>query len=159
MSNADENRAKAVAADLQNLYGIDVMRKMMTHGEYSPMGELLGMKITEVQDGKVTLQAMPHLKFYNPLMRIHGGYTATLIDTAMGSAVFTKMSAGQGAGTINLNVSYVGKIDIETGLLTVTGQILHAGRTLLTAEAHVTDAKGKLLAHGTGTFLVYPKVG
>ena len=157
MAISDKDRAKSIAEALNRMDGIDVMRKMMTTGETSPMGELLGIEITHVDDGKVVLQAMPQMKFYNPLMRIHGGYTATLIDTAMGSAVFTKMQAGQGAGTINLNVSYVGKIDVETGLLTITGQILHAGRTILTAEAKLQDQNGKILAHGTGTFLVYLK--
>ena len=157
MSNTDEERARSIAADLQHLDGIDVMRKMMINGDYSPMGQLLGMMITSVEDGKITLQAMPQIKFYNPLMRIHGGYTATLIDTAMGSAVFTKMLAGQGAGTVNLNINYVRKIDVETGILNVTGQVLHAGRSMLTAQAHVRDSNDKLLAHGMGTFLVYPK--
>ena len=157
MAISDEDRAISIADALKNMNGIDVMRNMMTTGETSPMGALLGIKIKSVEDGKVVLQAIPQIKFYNPLMRIHGGYTATLIDTAMGSAVFTKMQAGQGAGTINLNISYVGKIDIETGLLNITGQILHAGRTMLTAEAKLQDQNGKLLAHGTGTFLVYPK--
>jgi uncharacterized protein (TIGR00369 family) len=56
-----------------------------------------------------------------------------------------------------LNVNYVRKIELETGELIATGTVLHAGRTMLTAEAKVTDAAGKLYAHGTGTFLVYPK--
>lgn len=152
-----EQRSKAIATELQSKSGIEVMRQMMNSGEASPMGDLLGMKIVAVEDGKVTVEAIPQTQFYNPLMRIHGGYTATLIDTAMGSAVFTKMQAGQGVGTVVLNVNYVGKIDIETGKITITGQVLHAGRTMLTAEAQVKDASGKLLAHGTGTFLVYPK--
>ena len=95
MAISDKDRAKSIAEALNRMDGIDVMRKMMTTGETSPMGELLGIKITHVDDGKVVLQAMPQMKFYNPLMRIHGGYTATLIDTAMGSAVFTKMQAGK----------------------------------------------------------------
>ena len=157
MTISDEDRAKSIADALKNMNGIDVMRNMMTTGDTSPMGELLGIKLISVENGRVIMQAMPQMKFYNPLMRIHGGYTATLIDTAMGSAVFTKMQASQGAGTINLNISYVGKIDVETGLLTITGQILHAGRTMLTAEAKLQDQNGKLMAHGTGTFLIYPK--
>ena len=113
MTISDEDRAKSIADALKNMNGIEVMCNMMTTGDTSPMGELLGIKIVSVEDGRVIMQAMPQMKFYNPLMRIHGGYTATLIDTAMGSAVFTKMQAGQGAGTINLNISYVGKIDVD----------------------------------------------
>ena len=148
---------KSIVEDLQTHSGLDVMRMMMNEGEASPMGDLLGLEIVGVEDGKVTIEATPQVQFYNPLLRIHGGYTATLIDTAMGSAVFTKMHVGQGAGTVVLNINYVGKIEVETGKLTIIGQVLHSGRTMLTAEAQVRDSNGKLLAHGTGTFLVYPK--
>ena len=152
-----EHNAEQIFAQFNALPGIEFVRSMMNKGEYSPMGELLGIKVVAVDDGRVTIEAMPAQKFYNPMLRIHGGYVATLIDTAMGSAVLTKMGAGQGVGTIVLNVNYVGKIDVATGLLRGTGQVLHAGRTMLTAECKLTDIKGKLLAHGTGTFLVYPK--
>jgi uncharacterized protein (TIGR00369 family) len=60
-------------------------------------------------------------------------------------------------GTIALNISYVRKIDVATGPLIATATVLHAGRTILTAEAKVEDAAGVLYAHGTGTFMVYPK--
>ena len=88
---------------------------------------------------------------------MHGGFAATAIDTALGSAVMTKLAADTGFGTIELKVNYVRKIDAQTGLLTCRGTVIHAGRTMLTADAKLADAKGVLYAHGSGSFMVYPK--
>ena len=60
-------------------------------------------------------RAFPSPKFYNPQMRMHGGYAATLIDSATGCAVQTKLPAGIGYGTIELKVNYVRKIDAVDG--------------------------------------------
>ena len=89
-------------------------------------------------------------------MRMHGGYAATLIDSALGCAVQTRLPAEIAYGTIELKVNYVRKIDAATGRLICTGNVIHAGRTMFTADAKITDGNGKLYAHGSGTFLVYP---
>ena len=75
----------------------------------------------------------------------------------MGCAVMTKVPEGLSYGTIDMNVKFVRKIDVATGLLTATATVVHAGRTMLTVEARVADAAGKLYAHGSGSFMVYPK--
>jgi uncharacterized protein (TIGR00369 family) len=80
-----------------------------------------------------------------------------LIDTALGSAVLSKLPKATGVGTVQLSVNFVRKIDIATGLIYATAHVLHAGRTMLTAECKVADQAGVLYAHGTGTFMVYPK--
>jgi acyl-coenzyme A thioesterase PaaI-like protein len=69
----------------------------------------------------------------------------------------TKLGKGVGYGTVELKVNFVRKIDLETGPLLLPANVLHAGRTMLTAECKVADAAGLLYAHGSGTFLVYPK--
>jgi uncharacterized protein (TIGR00369 family) len=156
MSDA-EARARAVNEDFQNLTGLDFLRKQMDGVEKSPMATLLGLSILDARDGMVKVQAVPTAEYYNPMMRIHGGFIATLIDTALGSAILSKLPKGTGVGTVVLNVNYVRKIEIATGPIIATAKVLHAGRTMLTAEAKVEDANGVLYAHGTGTFLVYPK--
>ena len=122
----------------------------------SAMAETMEMRLIALGDGTATFEAAPSPKFCNPQMRVHGGYAATLIDSAMGCAVQTKLPANTGYGTIELKVNYVRKIDAATGRMLCTGNVLHAGRTMFTAEAKLTDEKGKLYAHGSGTFLVYP---
>ena len=121
------------------------------------MAETMNMRLIAVEDGSATFEAFPSPKYYNPQMSLHGGYAATLIDSATGCAVQTKLQAGVGYGTIELKVNYVRKIDSEVGRLLCTGTVIHAGRTMLTADAKLTDENGKLYAHGSGTFLVYPK--
>lgn len=157
MKNSDQEKAKAVNNEFNALSGLQFLRHQMALGENSPMGTLMNISVIAVEDGMVKLQAVPEAKFYNPMLRIHGGFAATLIDSALGSAVLSKLGVGVGVGTVALNVNYVRKIDVSTGAIVATANVLHAGRTMLTAEAKVHDSAGVLYAHGTGTFLVYPK--
>ena len=136
--------------------GLEYLRSLLKDWHGSAMAETMNMRLIAVDDGSATFEAFPSPKYYNPQMRLHGGYAATLIDSATGCAVQTKLPARVGYGTVELKVNYVRRIDAETGRLLCTGNVIHAGRTLLTAEAKVTDEAGKLYAHGSGTFLVYP---
>jgi uncharacterized protein (TIGR00369 family) len=120
------------------------------------MAETMNMRLIAADEGSATFEAFPSPKYYNPQQRVHGGYAATLIDSALGCAVQTKLPAGIGYGTIELKVNYVRKIDAAIARLLCVGQVIHSGRTMLTAEAKVVDEAGKLYAHGSGTFLVYP---
>ena len=137
--------------------GLDYLRRMLKDWHASPMGEVMGMRLVAVADGSATFEATPSPRYYNPQMRMHGGYCATLIDSAMGCAVQTKLAAKTGYGTIEMKINYVRKLTEETGRITCTGTVIHSGRTMFTAEAKVMDAAGKLYAHGSGTFLVYPE--
>lgn len=137
--------------------GLDYLRGLISDWRGSAMAETMNMRLIAADDGSATFEATPTPAYFNPQMRVHGGYAATLIDSAMGCAVQTKLAANTGYGTIELKVNYVRKIDGKTGRLICKGSIIHAGRTLFTAEARVVDAEGKLYAHGSGTFMVYPK--
>jgi len=143
--------------DFQNLTGLEYLRRMIAGSLRSPMADTSNMQLIAVADGTATFEAHPTEKFYNPQARVHGGYTATLLDSAMGCAVQTKMPPGVAFGTIELKINYVRKIDVQTGRLICTGNVLHFGRAMSTAEGRVLDEAGKLYAHGSGTFLVYPK--
>ncbi len=122
-----------------------------------PMMELMNQTVTSIGDGEATITCLPEEKFQNSMGRMHGGFVATLIDSAMGCAVHTKVPEGAKFGTIDMNVKFVRKIEVSTGLLIATAQVVHAGRTLLTVEAKVADQAGKLYAHGSGSFMVYPQ--
>jgi uncharacterized protein (TIGR00369 family) len=136
--------------------GLDYLRQRIRDWHGSAMAETMNMRLIAVDDGSATFEAFPSPRYYNPQMRVHGGYAATLIDSATGCAVQTKLAAGVGYGTIELKVNYVRKMVAESGRLLCTGTVIHAGRTMLTAEARIVDENGKLYAHGSGTFLVYP---
>jgi acyl-CoA thioesterase len=122
----------------------------------APMLKHMNLSVVAAGDGTAKVTALPAPQFANQMGRMHGGYVATLIDTVLGCAVMSRLPDGTGYGTVDLNVKFVRKIDVETGPLTATAEVLHAGRTMLTAVASVADASGRLYAHGAGTFLVYP---
>ena len=142
--------------DFANFTGMEFLQEMIRTGNSSPMATLLNMKLIEVSDGKAVFEALPSEQFYNPQMRVHGGFMATLLDSALGCAVQTKLGRGVGYGTIELKVNYVRKLVAETGRLICTATVLHAGRTMLTSEGRVAGPDGKLYAHGSATFLVFP---
>ncbi len=137
--------------------GLEYLRAVIADGTNYPFGTLLNINLIEAGDGTAVLTAKLSYQFFNPMLRVHGGYLATLMDSSLGSAVLTKLPQGAGAGTVNLNVSYVRKVDMESGLLTARATVLHSGRSMLSATAEITDAQGKLCVHGTGTFLIYMK--
>jgi uncharacterized protein (TIGR00369 family) len=137
--------------------GLEFLRDLIARGDASPMGNTMNQRVVVAGDGSAVVEAIPDARFLNTMQRMHGGFIATLIDTGLGCAVMTKLGKGVGYGTIELKVNFVRKIDLETGPLRCTANVLHAGRTMLTAECKVADKAGLLYAHGSGTFLVYPK--
>jgi uncharacterized protein (TIGR00369 family) len=151
------SHASGVFERFQNMTGLEYLRDAIAHKRNYPFGALLGMWVTEAEDGMAVVESIPGYQHYNPMMRVHGGFLASLVDSSLGSAVLTKLPAGAGAGTVDLNIHYVKKVDVGTGRLFARAVALHAGRTMLTAETKITDAQGKLYVHGSGTFIVYPK--
>ena len=139
-----------------SLTGLEQAHQLLRTGAGGPMMQLLNLLVEEIAVGRCVIGAVPEARFENSMGRMHGGFAATLIDTAMGWAVLSKLPARVGFGTIDLGIKYVRKLECNTGKIFTTATVLHAGRTMLTAEAKVADASGVLYAHGTGTFLVYP---
>lgn len=136
--------------------GLAAIRQRLKSGELSAMHAHMNMKTVDVGEGWSVIEATARPEFDNAYCRTHGGFAATLIDTALGVAVMAHLPAGTPAGTIDLNIKYVRKIDPATGKLFARGKVVHGGRTLITAEARVEDASGVLYAHGSGSFLIYP---
>lgn len=93
---------------------------------------------------------------YNPIGSVHGGWAATIMDSALGCAVHTKMQAGMGYSTIEFKVHLVRPIFEHTGEVICEGNVVHIGRTIATSEATLKTIDGKLLAHGTETCAIFP---
>jgi uncharacterized protein (TIGR00369 family) len=146
-----------VAGDFDNLTGREFLERIWAGPGASPLGVLLNMRLIDVGDGTAIFEATPSRKFYNPQQRCHGGFAASLIDSALGCAVQTKLGKGVRYGTVELKVNYVRPIFEETGPVTCTGNVIHSGSRMSTAEARVVDGTGKLYAHGSGTFMVFDR--
>ncbi len=107
------------------------------------------------ENGAVAFSSIPGFRHYNPIGSVHGGYAATLLDSAMGLAVHTTLPAGTGYTTLEFKVSFIRGMSKDTGPVRTEGKVLNAGRRAATAEARIVDAKGRLLSHATTTCLVF----
>ena len=107
------------------------------------------------EPGVVTFHSVPGFRHYNPIGSVHGGYAAILLDSAMGLAVQTMLPAGTGYTTLEFKISFIKGMTEDTGPVRSEGRTLNVGRRAATAEARITDAKGRLLAHATTTCLVF----
>ena len=119
------------------------------------MAQTVGYDIVEAERGRVVVALVPTGALLNPAGTVHGGLTATLLDTCMGLAVHTTLEKGVSQTTLEFKISLVRPITPETGLIRAEGKVLNAGRRIGTAEGRVTDSNGRLLAHGTTTCLIF----
>jgi len=120
-----------------------------------PIAELLGFALETVEEGRAVFAGEPGEHHYNPIGAVHGGLAATLLDSAMGCAVQSRLPARTPWTTLELGVSFVRPIAADTGRVLAEGTLIHLGRTIATAHGRVTSERtGKLLAHGTTTCLM-----
>lgn len=119
-----------------------------------PICMLMGFMLTEVSQGRAVFTATPAEYHYNPIGVVHGSLAAALLDSAMGCAVQSTLPAGVGYTTLDIHVNFVRPLTHDTGTVTCAGTVIHVGGRMATAEALLTDAAGKLYAHGTTTCLI-----
>jgi uncharacterized protein (TIGR00369 family) len=146
----------AAAAAGTELSGIEYMLAILD-GKIPPppIAVTLRMAVVDVGDGEATFEGLPGEEHFNPIGVVHGGYAATLLDSAMGCAVHTTLPAGVGYTTLTLETKFVRPIGRDTGVVRAEAKVVHRGRRQATTEGRlVAGDSGKLLAHGTGTCLV-----
>jgi uncharacterized protein (TIGR00369 family) len=121
------------------------------------MAQTLSYDVTEAEHGRVVVTARPNRRHLNPAGTVHGGLTATMLDSCMGLAIQSMLQKGVGSTTLEFKISFVRPITTDTGLIRAEGVVLNCGSRVGTAEGQVTDAQGKLLAHGTTTCLIFER--
>jgi uncharacterized protein (TIGR00369 family) len=117
--------------------------------------QTLGYDVVEAESGRVAIVLHPTGAHLNPWGTVHGGLMATLLDSCMGLAIQSMLEKGIGGTTLEFKISLVRTITLETGQIRAEGKVLNCGSRVGTAEGRVTDAKGRLLAHGTTTCLIF----
>lgn len=136
--------------------GIDFLRGMLEQRYPAPpIARSMGFILTEVAPGFAVFEGTPTADFFNPLGTIHGGWTATILDSALGCCVHTLVKAGQGYTTVEMKVNYVRALMPQTGLVRCEGKVVHAGSRIATSEARLVDGKGRLIAHATETCMIF----
>ncbi|MDQ3065712.1 MAG: PaaI family thioesterase [Actinomycetota bacterium] len=119
-----------------------------------PISELIGFRGVSAEPGEAVFEMEPGPQHYNPIGSVHGGIALTLLDSAMGCAVHTTLEQGVAYTTLEVKTNFVRPITADTGLIRCHGVVIHRGSRVATAEGKLTDANGKLLAHGTTTCLI-----
>ena len=140
-----------------SMSGLDFMQAVQS-GELAgaPIAQGLNFTLHSVEKGAVTFRGSPGFAHTNPVGGVHGGWYGTLLDSCMGLAIQSTLDQGVGSTTLEFKISLVRAITLETGQIRAEGKVLNCGRRVGTAEGRVTDAKGRLLAHGTTTCLIFP---
>lgn len=119
------------------------------------IAQTLGYDVAEAESGRIIVTLVPTDAHLNPSGTVHGGLTATLLDSCMGPAIQTMLDKGVRQTTLEFKISLVRAITPQTGEIRAEGKVLNCGRRIGTAEGRVTDGAGRLLAHGTTTCLVF----
>jgi uncharacterized protein (TIGR00369 family) len=119
-----------------------------------PMAAVFGFRIAELEEGRIVFECEPDESTYNPLGVVHGGLVCTLADTVCGCAVHTALPAGTTYTSIDLTVSYLRAVTLESGTLVATGVARKVGRRVAFAEATIVDGQGREVATATSSLLV-----
>ena len=141
---------------LASMPGLDFVRAMFA-GKLPPPPIMQTVEPFDqsADPGAVAFHSIPGFRHYNPIGSVHGGYAATLLDSAMGLAIHSMLPAGTGYTTLEFKISFIKGLSKDSGVVRTEGKVLNAGRRAATAEGRITDAKGRLLAHATTTCLVF----
>lgn len=139
------------------LDGLAQLRALMASGRKPGILTALDFDFVEVESGLAVFSGVPGEKAYNPIGTVHGGYAATLLDSACGCAVHSRLNPTQGYTTLELKVAYHKAISKDSGVLRAEGKVLTMGRRAAFAEAKLVDAQGRLYASATSTLLVFER--
>lgn len=144
-----------IASDLQGLDGLAQMQAILRGDLHALIGRTLDFDLIAVERGRVEFEGRISRAVYNPLGAVHGGYAATLLDTACGGAAHSSLDAGQGFTTLELKVAYHRPLTEASGPVRCEGKLVSLGRRVAYTEGRLTDVQGRLCATATSTLLIF----
>ena len=157
MKSAAKTYGTVVPEQQKAMSGLDFVKGLVSGVlPLNTFAQTLGYDVVEAESGRVAIALDPTDAHLNPWGTVHGGLTATLLDSCMGLAIHSMLDKGIGSTTLEFKISLVRAITPDTGRIRAEGKVLNCGRRVGTAEGRVTDASGRLLAHGTATCLIFP---
>ncbi|KQR80485.1 PaaI family thioesterase [Sphingomonas sp. Leaf343] len=141
--------------DAERPDGLGQLLAMIATSRQPPIGRTLDFALVEVDRGHAVFTGTPGRSVYNPIGSVHGGYAATLLDSACGIAVHSMLAAGQGYTTLELKISYLRGLSDRSGEVRAVGRVVSVGRRVAFAEATLHDGDGRLCATASSTLLVF----
>lgn len=142
-----------LAEEIREMSGVEIFTAWKEGQIVPPMAATLGFRLTAFDEGRVEITCDPEEFHYNPYGMVHGGLAATLLDTATGCAIHTRLPAGVGYATLDLHVTYLRPITTRSGPLTCVGTVTSHGRRVAVAEAEVLGDDQRV-AKATSTCLI-----
>jgi uncharacterized protein (TIGR00369 family) len=156
MPNASKTYGTVSADRQKEMSGLEFVQGLVDGTlPLNTMAKTLGYDVTEAANGRVVVAAVPNDSLLNPSGTVHGGFAATLLDTCMGLAIRSTLEKGISQTTLEFKISLLRPITPQTGPIKAEGVVVNCGRRVGTAEGRLTDDKGRLLAHGTTTCLIF----
>ena len=148
----------STAAAERTTSGLEFLKRIVA-GEIPgvPIGETLGFRLVEVETGRVVLLGKPDRRSYNLIGSVHGGWAASILDSALALATLSTLAPEQGFTTVDIRINYLRPLTVETGEVRAEGRVIQGGRKLAYCEANLTDRAGKVICHGTGSCLILAK--
>jgi len=141
--------------EFSKLSGLELLRLMMEEKiPVASIAQTMGIALKKIEKGYVLFEVKPDERHLNPLGGVHGGFAATALDSATGSAVHTMLEPGVGYGTVDLNIKMIKAILLKQGPLKCEGKVLHISKRIGIAEGRIIDHEGKLYAHATATCVI-----
>lgn len=140
--------------------GLEIFEAML-RGELPPppITGTLGFTLVEAEAGRAVFQGQPRRDYYNPLGTVHGGWYATLLDSALACAVHSTLPAGRTYTTLELKLNMVRALTDKVPLVRAEGTVIHPGRQVATADGRLYGPDGTLYAHATTTCLIFDLAG
>ena len=141
--------------EIKKLNGFELLQAFADRKLPAPsIAKLIPMDITHVEHGHIFIAVKPNNQHLNTIGTVHGGFTATILDTATGSAIHSTLNAGEFYCTVQLNIQYTRPILPDIGELIAEGIVVHRGKQLATAEAYLRDNTNKLYAHASASCVI-----
>lgn len=135
--------------------GLEQVQALLARDFQPPFGVKLGISLVEAGHGHAVFEAVPDETTFNPMGSVHGGYIASILDSACGIAAHTALRPGDGYTTLELKVSYIAALSERSGTIRAVGRLISIGRRAAFSEASLHDGNGKLCATATSTLLVF----
>jgi uncharacterized protein (TIGR00369 family) len=139
------------------LSGLEQLKSLLASGIRPPIGETLEFDLVEIEEGRAVFAGKPSARAYNPIGSIHGGYAATLLDSACGCAVHSRLTPNQAFTTLELKIAYHRGLTPQSGRVRAEGTVVSIGRRVAFAEGKLFDGQGRLCASATSTLLVFER--
>jgi uncharacterized protein (TIGR00369 family) len=146
MNVFDENDGK--------LNGLQQLQALIAGGRRPPIADALDFNLVEIEEGRAVFAGTPGIHAYNPLGSVHGGYAATLLDSACGCAVHSCLKADQAYTTLELKIAYHRAMTADTGPVRAEAKVITLGKRVAFTEGRITDASGKIYASATSTLIL-----